>query len=1203
MPALEIRTPDRLSEIRSLSRRVPVAIGSHPASDITIEEEGIAPLHCRVGWNGQGYEVTAAVPEGVAVNGTIVRQKQLADGDVIRVGAVDVVLTANGAAKPAAPRAATPRPAAVDVAGVNMATADVAAVDVSRDDLAALGEGEAAASPADPLEKPMNKTPASERQATAPDAQPTLAPEDRPVLLDEPAAAGKSAVATASASGWRTSGKRPGEQDVLTSPLVLGFGGLALVLLLAAGTIWFLIGREGADRLYTAAVADQQAGRYTQAIAGYEEFVATYPTDGRHNAAVFALGRAQIERHTAGATPDWSAAADAFDAFVTRNRDNPEFDTQRTELRGLARTVSGGASASAVRTGKRSYLATAERGRKLYARYAAGGDAADEDAGRQLDREYAKAEAAVRKKEYFDASLTRADAAMQRNDFTTVFQTRNDLLTRYPDLASDRKLSQLLETTLKVEGELVRVTTDLPPQAASEQENTGDATDADEIDTDEAAGSLTAGPTLVLAGQSQARAGEVPDGRIVLAEAAAGLFGLDAVTGRPLWRQAIGLETPFFPLEVTAAVPSLLVYDRDRRTLKLLRREDGGVVWRTPVAGGAIGAPLVAEGQIDLATGGTGAAGTGAGAKPAGQGRLLRLDVETGRPLAEAIFPQPILGPPVRIAGAERLIVFGEAATAYTLDLRTLKTQAVSYLGHAAGAVAVPPQVAGSLVVLLENDRLESAQVRVLAFDAKSNRLKQVAAERVAGQIHRPPVLRGNVLVVPSLPERVTAFSLSDDPGRPPLTRLTGAELPDPQGVPTYLVAGPDGTVWAAGTVLRKLRLTADGWSIGQEATAPGRHTQPPQESGESLFLARTLPAGQAVYVSQADRQTLVGSWRTVLGAQVLAVASAADAAAVITDAGQVETITPQTWPAQGLAFANARSLPNFNDTDPAPLHGAALHDGRAVLWRGGAEPELWLVPPGGPPGRPQRLPGPLETAPIALDAGLVLPLAGRLELLSSAGTKTEAFLLPVTGGGPSAAPAWRSLARIDGERLAALDASGTLRTIALRAEPLPHLAEVAAVAVETTPSAVLVSMGDRLALPSGMRVQLFDPAGLRPVAQATLPAAITGGPWAVDDTLFVAAGNLLVAFDAPSLSERWRADLAAPAAGPPLSHNKRWLAASQTGRVVKVAADGSVRGSLQLHEPLIGLRNIAGAAVAISLGGTLHQLRLADDAVAQETP
>ncbi len=214
--------------------------------------------------------------------------------------------------------------------------------------------------------------------------------------------------------------KRPGEQDILTSPLVLGFGGLALALLLAAGAIWLLIGREGADRLYTSAVSDREAGRYAQAISGFEQFLLEYSSDQRAMEARFALGMTRIERFTGGSAPDFEKALAEFDAFVRDNRDASEFDTQKEPLRKLAQQIASGASASAIRTGDRSYLAPARAARTLYERYAPT-DVPVDEVKAALVKEYANAEAAVRKREYFDPprrrSRTRLPKTISRPPF------------------------------------------------------------------------------------------------------------------------------------------------------------------------------------------------------------------------------------------------------------------------------------------------------------------------------------------------------------------------------------------------------------------------------------------------------------------------------------------------------------------------------------------------------------------------------------------------------------------------------------------------------------------------------------------------------------------------------------------------------------------------------------------------------------------
>jgi outer membrane protein assembly factor BamB len=679
----------------------------------------------------------------------------------------------------------------------------------------------------------------------------------------------------------------------------------------------------------------------------------------------------------------------------------------------------------------------------------------------------------------------------------------------------------------------------------------------------------THNPSLTLIGHTQARAGEVAGGRLVFAVARDALFGLDAVVGRPKWRQAIGLDTPFFPVEVDAAVPALLAFDAGRNELLLLDRGDGEPVWRTPVGAAAAGPPLVTQGQIDLAT---------------TDGRLVRFALESGETLGAVSFPQPVVGPPVLVG--ERLVVFGDRATAYTLDLRSLEVRAVSFTGQAAGAIDVPPAVLGRLVVACENDRLDSSAVRAFTVDPQTGVVKQVASERIDGRTREPAVARGNVLFVPSSPERITAFSVSDDAGQPPLTKLAGVQIPGAKDVPVFLVPGPDGMLWAAGSALRKLRLTADGLKLLDGELAPGRHTQPPQQSGDSLFVARSLASSPAVYVSQADREAMTGSWRTVLGGSILA-ATAGDAVSLINDAGQATTVSAKDLEAGG--FADTKPLPQRDEASPDPLRAATLADGRVAVWKGGKTPLLWLVRPGDRAGPPRPLAAELQCPPVALEGGLVLPEPGRLEWSSEAGSLVEAFLLPVGDAKP---PAWKSLVGLDAERLAASDETGTLRVIRLRREPVPHLAEVASVKLDGGPVRPLAAAGDQILAASGRRLQLIDSAGLRPVAEATFDAPITGGPWFAEMTASVQTepGDL-IALDGEKLREKWRVKLDATAAGPPLAGGEGWVVASQTGTVFVLDGTGQETSRVFLGETLTGLVRIGQTIVALGIDGSLHPL------------
>lgn len=1178
MPQLQINTPDGRTEQRRLSRRNPIVIGRNPISDIHIDDESVAAIHCRVIWNGKAFEVAAVANSAIDVNGVLVRRKELSEGDILRIGGVDLVVL-NGKEKPDHLDAqdASPKRGGVPQGKVPATVASEAQAQLDADEWSGLSGGEiefdtvTPPEPRRPSRPAPNQEPVPNREEVQ--SQPAEEPDDVPVLLDEPPGRPKEKqkgveprAAATTARTWARA-KRPGEQDVLSSPLVLGLGGLALVLLLAAGAIWLLMGREAADRLYATASSDREAGRYSQAIRGFEQFLIEYPTDDRALEARFALGLARIERYAMGSTPNYEKAIQEFDTFVRTNRDAPDFAKQRSPLRNIARQMTSSAAAAAMRTGDRKYLVVAEKSRVLFERYSSA-ESANDAANKRLVNDLAKAEASVRKFEFTDVAAESITAAITKNDFASAFKTRRDLLTRYPDLKDDRRIRSLLEKTLSAEqvriGRIEDLATTFPQDAANVRGSDDDA--------------------VMLVGHAQARAGEVSDGRAVFAVAQGALVGLEAVTGEPRWKRTIGLDPPFFPIEVDASLPALLVFDSIVKAALVVERETGNVLWQTVLGSPVAGPPLIAQGQADFAT---------------LDGRLIRLDLESGQITDAISFPQPLVGPPVLDGSGGRIIVFGEQATAYTLDRGRLEPKAVSFTGHSAGAIQSPPQALGRLIILCENDQLDSASVRAFSCHAESGKLLQVDSKSVTGHVRQRAIPRGNQLFVPSSPERITAFSVSDDPGQPALTQLATIQIPNAKEVATFLVPGPDGLLWAAGSALRKLRLGADGLSLLPDEVAAGRHTQPPQESGESLFVARSLPSAQAIYVSQADRTEMRGSWRTVLGARIVAVAPGQESATFVNEAGGFGILNAVEMKRD--VFFKTRALNGWDELSAEPLQGAALPGRNAVSWRSGSPPQLWRVSAGNPPSGPESLQAMPECPPIQLEGGLVVPLPGRLDWLPGAGgEEVDSLLLPVQEKSESQ-PKWRSLAAIDDEQFIALDDQDTLRLVRVRSEPIRHLDEVATTKLSVSPTQPLAVCERRVVVVAKDRVQLVDPSGLRLLADQSLKQSIQGGPWCVADTILVQLENgEVLALDPSMLAPRWSAQLNAPLAGQPLLREDHWILTSQEGDVQWIDRQGAVVASMFLMRPIDDVCVIGDEVFALGLDGTLHLISIASDLQAE---
>lgn len=280
MAFLEILRPGQPSQRQELSRSEPVLVGRLEYSTIRIDENDVAPIVCRIGWSKAGFEATSANPQGVSVNGHLVPQARLSTGDLIQVGSCTLVFQAE---QPAANAVAAP-PVHKEPARPH------------RD-------------PKAPETPPAREASHGQNARLAPilDDGPDV-PEsvELPALAENPRFQG-TRINTARAADLpaklRIKNKRavrPGEQDALRSPLVLGLGGGALVLLLATAAIWFLMGREAANRLYDRGVTALGDGQFAQAIQAFDQFVERYPRHGLVANALIGSGKARILQEIGG---------------------------------------------------------------------------------------------------------------------------------------------------------------------------------------------------------------------------------------------------------------------------------------------------------------------------------------------------------------------------------------------------------------------------------------------------------------------------------------------------------------------------------------------------------------------------------------------------------------------------------------------------------------------------------------------------------------------------------------------------------------------------------------------------------------------------------------------------------------------------------------------------------------------------------------
>ena len=1163
MSKLRVQYYSGETDERELNKNQPLSIGKHASNDICIDDDDVATMHCRISWNRNRYEVAAANLDGVDVNGSLVRNGPLREGDVLRVGPADITIELDDDDRPKrtkledadrqtvglapADEASLPRRDDEDEEeGVEVRMPDELFED---DDHGAFDEAE---------EKELAKRPVLMRRSEFTKSETAPEPEG------EAAEPGESVV-TKLKETLKSRPVRPGEQDVIKSKLVLTLFGLSGVLLLASFVFWLMTARSVAQKAYDLAKQDLDEGKYAQAIQRFEEFQSKYPPTHPLAASVaFGLGHAKILKEIDGAAPNWAPGLKNLQQFALENRERPGYEEHVPKLREYAHKIALGAARSAGTTKDRSLLAVSDEARKLLDRFSVGDS--EQGSGEELLTLIAEArrtaEAAIVKQETFDAAVKAIDAAVGEKKPMAALTVRRRLIGQYPDLAGHAKLTALLARILDTERGLVR---------------------RDEVNRDALTSERpTSSPRpLSLTFHTRSRTDEVSNGRSVFAVGKDCCYGIDTVTGDPLWRRVIGFDTPFFPIEVETTVSGLLLFDTRFGELTLIDRKTGHLVWRQPLAEEVSGSPLLHEGQVFLSTLGN---------------HLYKISLNTGRISSRLTFSQPVLAPPALVADGKRLVVAGDREVLYTLSQRPLDCQRVSYLGQQAGSVSAPLLPLGNLLLMAENDRAQSCLLRLLNVREPDRQITETASTRIPGSVQDRPVVWSNRLFVPSSGERIAVFTISDDPNKKAITKVTSFQLENPKPVPMFLSPGSDDRLWLAGSALRKFRLKGNNLQLDPRITALGVTTQPLQRIGERFYVGRRVPYSTSVFFTQALRTDMTSDWRTILASRVLAWNATDDQTVVcVGEEGEIYRVAAKEILAGGFR-QGVTSLLRLSKKLKDPLRAYPLEGGKLAVVVGNPKPGVSIVSSRGLVERQIKLKAALEANPIALSAGTVLPLPGRLKLRSrTGGPFVEDYEPPVTKQKPAR---WRFLLPIDKTQFLVLNDKNLLLKIQYRRSPRSHLARVARLQLDQPVDVPFVTAAGRLIFADRQaRLHLLDVASLEPLKEIKLPAPATNALWAVGGRLYVETGHSkLTCFDpSAGLKRVWSLDLDHTGlAGPPLLIGKTVTIATNTGELFQAdSKTGRLTGRADLRQPLVlGPRLIGGSIVVPTVDGSLYRVQ-----------
>jgi outer membrane protein assembly factor BamB len=952
--------------------------------------------------------------------------------------------------------------------------------------------------------------------------------------------------------------KRPGEEEVLKSPFVLTLAAGVAILIVSAGAFWFIIGRDTVTKQMTAvddAISEQ---RYNQAIKMLDEFLLNHGRDSYTEVATLKLAKTRIDEQIAGSVPDWEKGLAMLNLYIDNCRDFASYAEQYPMLAETAEKISLGALETAGKRKDRKLLDISEEAEPKIDQFSDQENLPVEvHAKIKLARE--QAINAIRKYETTEDTYKEIENYLEAKRPIDALKSRRVLIDRYPDLIKDGKLAQKLEDTLESERGLV--TTETIDRAASTEDR-----------------ELPVPQPLTLALHTRARTEDVSEGRTVFVVAQGCCSGVDTVTGDPVWRRPIGLDTPFFPIVVDTTVPGLVMFDTVHQELILVNRLTGDFVWRQPLGEPVSGPILEHDGQLYVPTLGN---------------HLYKIDLQSGLATTRLTFSQPVYSPPVLTRDEEHLIVSGNEAVSYTLTTRPLECRRVSFTKQKPGSMNVPMLSMGELVLMAENDQSGQALLRVLDASDSETDLPEVASVRLGSHVRDTPVLRGNRLYVPAVGEQLNVFTVSDEPDKEPLSTVARPPAQSDYNGPVHLRAGADDLFWSASDFLRQFQLTQDALLEDQKKRIYiGASAQPIQSIGRNLFVGRRLLESDAVSFTQVDGEEMSSEWRTVLGGGVLAISPARpDTSVCLTRSGDIFQISDSSIEAGGFLFRAEGTL-ELPEGLAAPLKATLLPDKRIAVVGGGDKPRLWIVNQAGKAGQEF----PLDAAPVAdpvpIAGGVVVALPTKLSVFGTQSARVEDFLGTVE---KEAKVSWSSLLPHDENHIFAVDLEGKISRLQFRTTPSAHLQQVDSISIgqplDVTP---IVDEGRLFVADAGGKIQIIDVVAFEQLATTTLDAPAVGKMGLVGALLLVetSRGQLQCLKTDDKLAKAWSVDLQGDhLTGTPLLNNGQVVIATMNGKVMSInATSGEVTRSLQLDQFLEhGPINVAGKMVVTSIDGSFY--------------
>ncbi len=948
-------------------------------------------------------------------------------------------------------------------------------------------------------------------------------------------------------SGWfdRSRGKVPRKKiraNRWDSPLLLVGGGALLLMVFMALGLWFYLTRGTGDDRYAQALDFYRKQSYGQAIDAFDSFLDDYPDHPKVSDATVRIGMARIWSVVDGKR--WEDALTTARAELPKIEGQEAFSDARQELATVLPEIMEGfaddAMAAADIAGAEKFLELANEAFEEVSNSSYLPTSVRQGVQpriEEIETKLAAVKHRINQDRELEATVESILAAADGGQIAMAYDHRKALLLKYPGLEVDARLVDAVRSVTEKERDSVARLTELP------QPTTEDHAVASQFQVTLANRRGDAVPSM--------------NGRVVYIQAQGAVYGLNAETGEVLWRRHVGIENPFHPVPPSSTAGSdAIISDSRREELLRLNATSGELVWRLPF-GQSITAPVLAEGQIYVAFGDD------------AQGRLVDIDSETGKVNSGVSFPTGVdVGPAVDL---ERNLAVqpGSHSSVYVLNAEQWTCQGVYYLGHAKGAISVPPVLLQGHVLIAENPGPDFSNIHVLAPDAESGGLRSVVEPlRLKGRVVVPMIPFGRRLLITTDRGQIHVFEV--DPNAPrQIVRQTAAVSVSVRPGTVSFPLFSNGRLWVGDSQLSKYELQTSRGQLAQKwiNSKNDAFVAPLQRQASVLFHARKRVNRLGVTVAAVNINDRGGTprdgstiWETDLGVPPAGepfINRAAQEINVVSGNGALFALGTSAIRAGIVDKPKSEVI----DRDlPTLRHSMTLPAARAAFFGDPISARMLLFDPAAQSKLTRSVSLDLQSgAPAALpvvfnDSLLVCSREGPVYVLNEQTGKSRMhpFQPPLQ---PGASVDWLQAAvTMDGESVIVGDGQGRLFQLGIQSEPSPQLVPEAQAQTELKLVAPLAVLGNTLfsaARSVGAdQIVSFDTAQLKSVGQWDVSGNVIWGPIQIDDQILVATdANELVCLDEQDV--KWRAELPyGPLAGHPMVSNGKLIFTSVRGMV-----------------------------------------------------